>query len=131
MAPPANICCRPTCGSIGCRLWLQSWLSSEDPPVLSVVAVGSSIVHLVLWLQYGDLSFLAPVSPPVVHGSGISSCRSRLRYLLSLFVAPVAPAVAQVLSIVTSCGSKLSLVTPVAAMVVFHPVALTGSHLVF
>ena len=69
------------------------------------------------------LLFVAPVSPV-----------GRLwhqYHLPSRPVAPVAPAMAQVLSIVTSCGSKLSLVAPVAAMVVFLPVALTGNHLVF
>ena len=105
---------------ISCRSWLQS-------PVSSVVHVSSTTTICRWWLHW--LSLMAPVSC-ICCCSGI--CRSWHQYhLLSRPVAPVAPAMASVLSIVTSCGSKLSLVAPVAAMVVFLPMALTGSHLVF
>jgi len=131
----SSIWCRPTGGSsISCRSWLQYLLSFVAP--VSPVVRGSSIcclwLHSILlacgssicrsWLQ-------SPVA--VVHGSSICRSWHDQYHLPSHPVAPVAPAVAQVLSIVTSCGSKLLLVAPVAAMVVFHPVSLTGSHLVF
>ena len=69
------------------------------------------------------LLFVAPVSPV-----------GRLwhqYHLPSRPVAPVAPAMAQVLSNVTSCGSKLLLVAPVAVIVACPVAPLTGSHLVF
>ena len=142
------------CGSIGCRFWLQSPVSVVAP--VSVVR-NSSLQYLsVVWLrylQYLSSRLVAPVS--VVHGSTTSICclwlqwlsfmapvfsvcccsgicRSWLRYLLlSRPVAPVAPAMAQVLSIVTSCGSKLSLVAPVAVVVACPVAPLTGNHLVY
>jgi len=89
------------CGSIGCRFWLQSPVSVVAP--VSVVR-NSSLQYLsVVWLRY-------------------------LQYLSSRLVAPVSVVHGSTTSI---CCLWLSFVAPVAAMVVFLPMALTGSHLVF
>ena len=134
---PLVIACGSGSSSSICRSWLQSicrwwlryllWLSFVAPVALVSVVHGSTTSICCLWLQW--LSFMAPVFS-VCCCSGI--CRSWLRYLLlSRPVAPVAPAMAQVLSIVTSCGSKLSLVAPVAVVVACPVAPLTGNHLVY
>ena len=129
LVAPVSVDCGGSSGC-RCRLWLQ-YLSFAAP--VSSICCRS-------WLQQYLLSFVALVvvvfSPScgsgicctVVCGSGISCRRSWLQYLS---LAPVAPPVAQVLSNVTSCGSKLSLVAPVAVVVACPVAPLTGSHLVF
>ena len=60
--------CRPTCGSIGCRLWLQYLVSVDRSWLQSPVSVVCSWIRFLLYL-----SFAAPVSPVV---SSCGSCGS-------------------------------------------------------